>query len=78
MTLFSDNQSAIALTKEHQYHARTKHMDVQFHFLHWIIKEGRFHLIYGPTDNMVADVFTKALASAKVKHFTNELGFMTI
>src|ERR1700678_354218 len=31
-TLFSDNQSAIALTKEHQYHARTKHIDVRFHF----------------------------------------------
>ena len=32
-TLFSDNQSAIALTKEHQYHARTKHIDVRFHFI---------------------------------------------
>ena len=29
-TLFSDNQSAIALTKEHQYHARTKHIDIRF------------------------------------------------
>ena len=26
--LYSDNQSAIALSKEHQYHARTKHIDV--------------------------------------------------
>ena len=32
-TLFSDNQSAIALTKEHQYHACTKHIDIQFHFI---------------------------------------------
>ena len=32
-TLFSDNQSAIALAKEHQYHARTKHIDIQFHFI---------------------------------------------
>src|ERR1700678_272432 len=58
-TLFSDNQSAIALTKEHQYHARTKHIDIRFHFLHWIIEEGRLRLIYCHTD-MVADVFTKA------------------
>ena len=29
-TLFSDNQSAIALTKDHQYHTRTKHIDIQF------------------------------------------------
>ena len=39
-TLFSDNQSAIALTKEHQYHARTKHIDIRFHFLCWIVEEG--------------------------------------
>jgi hypothetical protein len=32
-TLFSDNQSAIALTKEHQYHARTKHINVRYHFI---------------------------------------------
>ena len=32
-TLFSDNQSAIALTKEHQCHARTKHIDIWFHFI---------------------------------------------
>jgi hypothetical protein len=27
-TLFSDNQSAIALTQDHQYHAQMKHIDV--------------------------------------------------
>ena len=32
-TLFSDNQSAITLTKEHQYHAHTKHIDVCYHFI---------------------------------------------
>ena len=33
ITLFSDNQSAIALTKDHQYHPRTKHIDICFHFI---------------------------------------------
>ena len=75
-TLFSDNQSAITLTKEHQYHTRMKHIDVHFHFLRWIVEEGRLRLIYCPTDNMVADVFTKALSSVKVKHFANELGLV--
>jgi hypothetical protein len=77
-TLFSDNQSAIALTKEHQYHARTKHIDVRFHFLRWVVEEGRLRLIYCPTDDMVADALTKALPSAKVKHFARELGLATI
>lgn len=31
--LFSDNQSAIALTQDHQYHARSKHIDIWYHFI---------------------------------------------
>ena len=74
LTLFSDNQSAIALTQDHQYHARTKHIDIRFHFIRWIIEEGKLKLIYCPTHNMVADTLTKVLPSAKVKHFASELG----
>ena len=68
-TLFSNNQSAIALTKEHQYHARMKHIDIHFHFIRWIIEDGKLRLIYCPTEEMVADVLTKVLVSTKVKHF---------
>ena len=76
-TLFSDNQSAIALTKEHQYHAQTKHINVRYHFIHWIIEDGKLRLIYCPTEDMVADIFTKALPSTKVKHFATELSLVT-
>ncbi len=31
LTLFSDNQAAITLTRDHQYHTRTKHIDVRYH-----------------------------------------------
>ena len=77
-TLFSDNQSAIALTKDHQYHARTKHIDIRFHFIRWIVENGSLRLIYCPTDDMVADSLTKALPSPKVKHFAAELGLVLV
>jgi len=77
-TLFSDNQSAIALTKDHQYHARTKHIEIHFHFIHWIVENGSLCLIYCPTEDMVADALTKALPSPKVKHFANELRLISI
>lgn len=76
-TLFSDNQSAIALASDHQYHPRTKHIDIRYHFIRWIIEDGQIRLIYCPTDDMVADIFTKALPSPKVKHFASLLGLVS-
>jgi hypothetical protein len=76
-TLFSDNQSAIALTCDHQYHVRTKHINVCYHWIRWVIEQGSLRLIYCPTDNMVANVLTKALPSVKVKHFAAGLGLRT-
>ena len=38
--LMCDNQSAIHLTKNQQYHDRTKHIDVKLHFVRNIIENG--------------------------------------
>jgi len=73
-TLFSDNQSAIALSKDHQYHACTKHIDIHFHFICWVVENGKIRLIYCPTADMVTNTLMKALLSLKVKHFAVELG----
>ena len=72
--LFGDNQAAISLARDHQYHARTKHIDVRYHWIRWVIEQGALHLVYCPTDDMVADVLMKSLPSAKVKHFAAGLG----
>ncbi len=72
--MFCDNQSAIALARDHQYHARMKHIDVRYHFIRWVVDQGVVWLVYCPTKDMVANVLTKALPSPKVKHFTAGLG----
>ena len=74
ITLFSDNQSAIVLTKDLQYHICTKHIDIHFYFIHWVVNDGKIRLVFCPTNDMVADTLTKALPSPEVKHFTAELG----
>jgi hypothetical protein len=76
--IFCDNQSAIALSKDHQYHARTKHIDVRYHFIRWVIEQGVVHLVYCPTGDMVADIFTKALPAPLVKHFARCLGLRSV
>lgn len=53
--MFSDNQAAIALTRDHQFRARTKHMDMmRYHWIRWVIKQGSLRLVYCSTDDMVA------------------------
>ena len=55
MTLHSNSQSAIALARNKQFHARTKHIDIRFHFIQYVIEAGKIIVNYCPTDDMVAD-----------------------
>jgi len=75
-TLFSDNQSAIELMKDHQYYAQMKHINIHFHFICYIIKGGSICLVYCPTDDMTTDTLTKALPLTKAKHFASQLGLL--
>jgi hypothetical protein len=51
-TMFSNNQSTITLAKDHQYHVQTKHIDIQYHFIQWIIDKGTVRLVYCPMEDM--------------------------
>jgi len=73
-TLHSDNKSAIALATGGQFHARMKHIDIQYHFIQYMIEAESIWLIYCPTDEQTADTLTKALPSTKVKHFAHAMG----
>jgi hypothetical protein len=77
LTLYCDNQAAITLATTDNYHARTKHIDIHFHFIRHSVEMGVFKLIYCPTDDMVADILTKALPGWKVKGHTAALGLRT-
>ena len=76
--LFSDNQLAIALTCNHQYHVHTKHIDVHYHFICWVVENRTLHLMYCLTADMLADTLTKVLPLLKVKHFAECLGLCTV
>ena len=60
-----DNQGTIALAENPIHHARTKHLDVQLQFVRNSIENGVIELKYCPTDVMLADIMTKALAKEK-------------
>lgn len=74
--IFGDNQSAIALTQDAQFHARSKHFDIQNHFVREKIEAGIIEIFYCPTNEMLADVFTKGLPKPKHQKFMKELGML--
>lgn len=59
--LYCDNQGALKLASNPVFHARTKHINIHFHFVRQTIMLGDVHVTYTYTDNMVADIFTKPL-----------------
>lgn len=61
MTIFSDNQSCISLSRNPTFHARTKHVKIQHHFVREKIENGEIDLVFCGTQDMVADVLTKGL-----------------
>jgi transposase InsO family protein len=65
-TLHCDNQAALKLATDDNYHARTKHIDIRYHFIRQVVASGAIDITYCPTDDMTADILTKALPRWKV------------
>ena len=60
-TLFIDNMSAIKLIKNPEFHQRSKHIDVKYHFIRNLYGKGEIDVKYVRSEAQAADVFTKAL-----------------
>ncbi|CAI7806158.1 unnamed protein product [Closterium sp. NIES-53] len=61
VSVFVDNQSAIALAQNACLHGRTKHMHVRWHFIREMVASGEVILQWCPTNHQVADILTKLL-----------------
>lgn len=61
LVLFEDNRGAIDLSKNPKFHDRTKHIDVHFHSCRERVQNGDISVLHCPSDQMVADIMTKAL-----------------
>jgi hypothetical protein len=72
--ILSDNQGSIALSKNPGHHDRTKHIDVKHHFVRERVADGTITLEHVGTNDMAADVLTKALVRDKHNHTTALLG----
>lgn len=60
--IYEDNQSAIYLAKNPQFHGRAKHIGIKYHYIREQVENGNVKLSYCRTEEMVADALTKGLS----------------
>jgi Reverse transcriptase (RNA-dependent DNA polymerase) len=70
-----DSQGAIALIGNPVQHTRTKHIDIQHHFVREQVEAGAVKFSYCPTETMIADVLTKGLPHSIHYRLLSGLGF---
>jgi len=72
--IFEDNQSSIALVKNPEFHKRTKHIDIRYHFVREKVQDNQVILEYCPTEDMLADMMTKAIGASRFRELCDKLG----
>jgi hypothetical protein len=75
VTIYVDNQAAIALSKNAVQHQRSKHIDIRYFRVRDEVEQGRIAVIYVPTGENTADLLTKATNYQQWAGLIDELVF---
>lgn len=73
VVLYNDNQPCHRIAVNKICSNRSKHIDVKYHFIREAVANKQIAIKYLPTENMVADIFTKPLSSVKLEYFLRQL-----
>lgn len=73
-TIYCDNSSAIALSKNYVFHKRKNHIDTKFHFIRELVNNGEIVLQHCRTEDQLTDTLTKPLGKKSFDHFRKCLG----
>jgi hypothetical protein len=78
VVIYNDNISSILLANNPIYHAKTKHIEVHYHFIRKKVLAKEIDLIHVSTKDQVANIFTKALSTDKLKKFRKMFGVLEV
>ena len=78
MQLYCDNKATISIAHNPVHHDRTKHVEVDRHFITEKLEKGVISIKYIPTDQEVADIFTKGLPRPAFDFLKSKLGLIDI
>lgn len=76
--LWCDNRVALHITSNSVYHERTKHIEIECHFIREKIQENLISTCYVKTREQVVDLLTKAFNGTRVDYLCKKLGMINI
>jgi len=71
--VFCDNVSACYMSKNPVHHRRTKHIELDVHFVRDKVALGHCRVLHVPTHQQFADVMTKGLSASTFEEFRTSL-----
>ena len=78
LTIYCDNTSAINISKNPVQHSRTKHKEIQHHFIWELVEDGTLTLEFIHTDDQKANLFTKPLDSKRFEFLCQNIGVISM
>ncbi|RVW72021.1 Retrovirus-related Pol polyprotein from transposon RE1 [Vitis vinifera] len=78
MKLICDNQAALHIASNPVFHERTKHIEVDYHFIREKIASGCMATSFVNSNDQLSDIFTKSLRGPRIKYICNKLGAYNI
>jgi len=73
-----DNDGSIAMARNPQFHKRSKHIAIRWHWLRELVQEGKVFIDSCRDPEQMADVLTKALLHPKHQRHTREMGLVSV
>jgi hypothetical protein len=71
--VYCDNISTVYMTSNLVQHQRTKHIEIDLHFVRERVAIGDLRVLHVPTSSQYADIFTKGLPTSVFIEFRSSL-----
>lgn len=76
--LRGDNKGSLDLVKNPEHHQRTKHIDVQYHYIRQVYEDHLIDVDFVPTADQAADILTKPLVPQTFRRLRGLLGLYSL